>query len=149
MSEIIAVEGKISGERKARVFFRRKVIHELMGDMPGPHQDAMVEIAIAKRLIDNPGFFRTMSYGRVSGMSADELSNWQIDVNKRYGEWRRQLYGYSPIALSICTRVCQDEDSIDQIRNDEHIDWGTAYKLLHYGLNEYSIISGWGDQIKK
>lgn len=148
IQEIIPVEGKLSGDRQVRVFFRKKVIHDMMEALPGPLQDAMVEIGIAKSLIDNPGFFRTMSYGKVAGKRCEDLTAWQIDVNDRYGEWRKQMYGYSPIALSICTRVCQEEHSIDQIKQDERIGRDTAMKLLVYGLNEYSIIAGWGDQAR-
>jgi len=144
--EIVAVQGRLSGERQTTVFFQKKAVYELMASLTGPMQDAMVEIAMAKNLIDNPGFYRTMGYGRVSGMKAEDLSAWAMDINKRYAEWRGVLWKYSPMALTICCRVCQEEHSIDQIKTDERIGRDTANRLLRYGLNEYCVLAGWGDQ---
>lgn len=146
-AEIVAVEGKVSGERRTRVFFQRKAVHDLMAQLNNTLQDAMVEIAIAPQLYDNPGSFRMMNYGRVSGMSAGDLTAYQLTVKKTYQDWCKRLTTYSPTSLSIAKRVCQEEQSINQIRTGEYISEKTAVRLLQYALNEYSILAGWGNQI--
>lgn len=146
--EIIPVEGKLSGDRQVRVYFQRKVVHDLMASLHDTLQDAMVEIAIAPRLYDNPGFFRTMSYGRVAGMKAADLNDYQIQVKKNYQDWCNTLMRYnSGMALSIARRISQEEQSVHEIRMAENISPKTVIRLLQYGLNEYSIIAGWGDVI--
>lgn len=140
--EIIAVERHVSGERKARAFLMRKGLASVMERLTNSQQDAMVEIALAPRFIETPNL-KTASYGSVAGMSPEDLSVWKMDVLKRYGEWKKLMFLNSPITLSICQRVCQFEDPIENIRKEERIGYETAVKLLVYGLKEYTIISGW------
>lgn len=144
--EVIGVYRKMTGERKARAFFMRKTTERLLKELNGTLQDAMVEIAQAKLLYGSQGNARSMNFGSVSGRPLEDLTAWQIDLKDRYEKWRKDMFGFSPVALSICIRVCQDEDSLESIRKDERMSWHTANHLLKYGLNEYSITAGWGNQ---
>lgn len=129
-------------------FFQRRAVASLMASLNDTLQDAAMEICLAPSVYMNPGKFRMMNYGRVSGMGPADLSAYMLDMKKKYEEWCRLLMARSPMALSICKRVCQEEHSLDVIRKDERISEKTALRLLQYGLNEYSIIAGWGDQIE-
>jgi|GEM_PF-4218575 len=146
---IIAVLGKLSRTRKTRVFFQRKVVHDLMASLYPAWQDAMVEIALAPGFDENPGFYRTMRYAYVSSMRLEDLNDYQLRIRKTYHEWRAQLYRDSPVALTIATRICHYEDSVNAIAKSEHIHHTTVIRLLHYALNEYAILAGWGDQMAK
>lgn len=129
-------------------FFMREVVHRVVQAMSGPLQDAAVEIGMSKKLQDNPGFYRMMKYDRISGMAPEELKAYQIDILARYGRWRDNLLKESPQTLNMVTSFCQEEESIDSLRKRFHISERKAKWRLIYGLNEYSVLAGWGNQIE-
>lgn len=129
-------------------YFQRAVVRKVMNCLNNTLQDAAFEIAIAKTLYDGPGGYRLMSYGRVTGMGPQELSNYKITIKKRYEEWCRAM-AKNPETLAITLAFCQDEDSIDVIRKRHRISEHRATWRLICALNEYSIRAGWGSQIRE
>lgn len=148
--EVVEAYRKITGERKERAFFMRKSTKNLMDKLTSYMQDAMVHICLAKQFYESPAGYRSMNLmASGGGMSNEDLTNFQLHVKKNYEEWRGVLFQLSPMGLSIAERVCQDEESLESIRKGERMSHGTAEKLLHFALNEYCHIAGWGEQIKK
>lgn len=134
-------------DQKHEGILRRKSTADLLKDLNNTLQDAVLEITMAPRIYEVPGY-RLMSYGRVSGMSPAEVSAWKLDLKKRYEAWRVHMMRRSPLSLSICVRVCQDEEPISVIRKQERMGQGRAIAHLQDALNEYCLLSGWGNQIE-
>lgn len=140
-----------TGRGRLEGVFMRKTTANLLARLNDKLQDAAVRIGEAPALFDAKARYIAMNYGAQAGYGGGECTHEQyLRMLKRiriYTEWHRRMVRCSPMSLSACERVCQREDSLDQIRKDERIDWDTALKLLQYGLNEYAILAGWGDQI--
>lgn len=153
----------VKASRENVEFFQRKAVAKVMEQLNPILQDAAMEICLAPMVYENPGKVRMMTYGRVSGMPPAEFSAYILDVKRKYEDWRKRMSSDKPLritmangkpmfivaakALTVCLRVCQEEHSITSVRLDESISEKTAIRLLQHGLNEYSVIAGWGDQI--
>lgn len=129
--------------QKNTVIFQRKWIVNLRESLDPPLQSAMDRVAEAPRLYDNPGGVRVMNYGHVNGGQPQDLTPAQIDRRKMYEGWRGHLWSLSPISLSVCVRVCQDEVTPKKIAEQESVRHETISKLLAYGLGEYAVLAGW------
>lgn len=144
-------------------FFQRKAVAKIMAQLNPSLQDAAMEICLAPQVYENPGKYRAFGYGRVAGMSPAELSAYMLDVKQRYEEWMSRMNGLKPFKVfmasgkpmyvmpqvprSVCLRMCQMEESVDHVARSEKIGHMTTIRFLQAGLNEYSIIAGWGNQI--
>ncbi len=140
-------------------FFQKKSVAKVMASLTPTQRDAAMEICLAPQVYQNPGKYRAFGYGRVAGMSPDELSAYMLDVKARYEEWRKRMASEKPIriimkngrplfviaqkALNICLGICQEEKSVDALAKNENIGHETALKILQAGLNEYAIHAGW------
>lgn len=128
-------------------YFMRKVVRDTLAKTNDTLQDAAIEIAIGRTLYDNPGGFRMMSYGRIKGLSQEDLKAYQITIKKRYEAWHGALKDRNEVILLV-KEICQDEKSIDFVRKEFKISEKTAFQWLQEGLNEYALIAGWGNQIE-
>lgn len=127
-------------------YYQRAVVVNVLAKMNNTLQDCSVEIALAKAMFDLTGGYRTMGYGRVKGMTREDYSAYMMDVKRKYTEWNKSMQK-TPATLAIVKSFCQDEDSIDSIRKKHRISERRALWRLIWGLNEYSILAGWGNQI--
>lgn len=130
-------------------YFQRAATANVLEKMNNTLRDCAIEISEAKYIYALQGHrsVKTMQFihtGRGSG--SDEWSARQVDIKKRYDAWHKILKG-NIRTIGICKRFCQDEESIDSIRKVYRISERRALWGLIWGLNEYSIISGWGNQI--
>ena len=87
-----------------------------------------------------------MSLTKSNGRGLEDWTHRQIDIKQRYDDWLIALKS-CPRTVGICKRFCQDEQSIDEIRKHYRISERRALWGLIWGLNEYSIRAGWGNQI--
>lgn len=149
----------VKASRSNVEFFQRKAVANVMEQLSPTLQDAAIEICLAPQVYENPGKYRMMNYGRVSGMSPAEVTAYMLDVKKRYEDWRKRMASDKPLkvsmsngkpmfvpaqkALSVCVLVCQEEKSVDAITKSSNMSHTTVIRLLQAGLSEYSIISGW------
>ena len=147
-NELVLAYRKLSGERKAGVYWMRKTTKELVDKLTGSLPDAMEHIGLAKCLYDGPQGVKTMSFIAVYGKPKSNLSDWQLDLKQRYETWREEMAS-SYFATYITEQVCQNERTLEDLRQQERITRHTAEKLLIHGLNEFCIVSGWGNQLEK
>lgn len=137
-------------DQKHTLIVRRKSTADIMKDLNNTLQDAWLEICLGPyALRADPIGFRTMRWRADGGggKTAADLSAYMVDVKKRYLAWRRYMSARYPLSMSICERVCHDGDTLRQIRRDECIGYNNAKHLLQFGLNEFSVLAGWGNQI--
>lgn len=127
--------------------FQRRTVVRLLSLLNDTLQDAWSEIAKYPQIEGLEGRIKTAKLSPSGGGGYQELKQWELDLKARYEAWNAHMYQYSIVARSVCKRVCQDGESPHAVRQAERMDERTVVKLLQYGLNEYSILSGWGDQI--
>lgn len=141
----------IRSDRNRAGYFQRKVVANVVAKLSDRLQDAAVRIGNAPALYDARAKWRMMSYGQVFGAAAagDPEADLRrtIDLIRLYESWRGRMFKSGPMAMSICEHVCQQEESVYAVARRERMDSDTVIRFLQFGLNEYSILAGWGDQI--
>lgn len=138
----------IEGKRGSIRYYRRAAIANVFDRLNHTLQDCAMEISKAKFIYDlqGAGRVRTMSLTKSNGRGLEDWTHSQIDIKQRYDDWLIALKS-CPRTVGICKRFCQDEQSIDEIRKHYRISERRALWGLIWGLNEYSIRAGWGNQI--
>jgi hypothetical protein len=140
------VDTKIGDNRWRRLYAMRNSDKWLRENLSNAMMDAKTEIAIARRIESGAmGYTSAMrTYGYVTG--GDDGEDRGIDIRNRYRDWYNRVSHYSPIAEQVCDRICAWELSLHKCAEELGMHRDTVKRLLIYGLNEYCIMSGWGDQ---
>lgn len=150
------VEGTVNVQArdlKHAFIVRRKSTADLQDELRAVSprlDDAWNEIGAAPAALKADAIgFRAMNWGRVGGMSGEELSAYMIDVKARYLKWTAHMTKSAQLSMFICQRVCQDAEALRKVRDDMGMGYERARGMLFHGLNQYSILAKWGDHLKE
>lgn len=140
---------RIEATQKNIEYFQRACVREVLSKLNNQLQDAALEIAKARYMYDvqGAGRYQTVNLANARGYSGGEWGAYMLTILNRYDVWKKGMQK-NPQTLSITLNFCQHEISIDALRKFHRISERLTLKRLQWGLNEYAIIAGWGNQIE-
>lgn len=141
--EIIGILRFISGQRKSRAFFMRKCTANLIERLSEEEQDAMMEIALAHKIICGTYGLKQWRY-EIQGKSENgDFSSFAIDMIRKFREWSKVMARDHPDILGICIAICTDEESIAELSRCRKMRWENTLILLRRGFLEWSKVAEW------
>lgn len=136
MDEIVLIERKLPGDRKASLYLQRLSEATFIRAMAGLKLDA--EREITKAMMIEHGL---MGYGnpdpnRVRGGQAETLQEYQLRLLERYRKWKKQC---PRLTYAICFDRCSPTTgfSVPDIAYQRELDKSTVYKHLKKGFTLY------------
>jgi hypothetical protein len=87
---------------------------------------------------------RAMTFGRVTGKTLDEYTEYRIELLKRYDAWRGELYKLMPEVLNCCIDVLALGMNFTEASQHQHgiISPKTVKRYCLTGIREYVSING-------
>lgn len=105
------------------------------------HDDALMEIEKAKRILSGALDIKTMNLNevRVKGMSLEE---YKIDLERDYKDWCVFMNRNSPQAYSVVMQVVDQVGVEEILAKEQFMGKGTFVRLLTMGLETWQDIRG-------
>lgn len=136
--DIIPILRRISATRKARAYFMRRTTANLMDKLDNAEQDAMVEIALAYRVICSSIGLRQWRYGDLLASIHDD--DKLKDTILRFREWSKHMARNFPDELGLCLSICTDEETLYKLSRYRRARSAKILQLFKEGLREWMSI---------
>ena len=139
---IVPILRKLAGARRVNAYFMRKTTANLVERLTEQEQDAMMEIALAHKIICGSYGMRQWRYENSGKSPERDFSNFALDMLKRFRLWSRAMVDEHPDALGICLEICTNEESVAQMSKWRKQRWESTLTMFKKGLGEWEKISG-------
>jgi hypothetical protein len=143
-NELVAIEGKLTSERKAKVFMMRGHVAQMVKALTNYQLDAMNEIRCASVILSGQQQGPTdYSLEKIRGSMkniSEQRAIWQMDIIQRYDEWRKETPPQTADLTWETTVYCT---SASEAAERNNCTTATVMAHLRKGLDIYARLQGW------
>lgn len=136
MDEIVLIERKLPGDRKAGLYLQRKAEAIALRILSGLLQDAQREISQAMHIEHGVMGYTNADPLRVRGMAPEAYQDYAMRISEKYRAWKKEC---PRLTYAICFDRCSPTTSfsVPEIAYQRDIGNSTVYRHLNSGFKLY------------
>lgn len=143
--EIVPIQSEVikGSKRTVTTLLQRRSWAKIYAHLTPAMQDAAREIELAHTHITSQLGYVSLDFYSVKGFSSLEASEYIATIMARYSKWKT----CAPIITNKVINMFVGGKTLTDLSKQYGLSKKTCMKHVREGLNEYSKIAGWGDQI--